>query len=792
MTRPSGSIIGRRGPATSKRSSKTNKGDVIRNLAVVLGLLLVALTALSPLQAEVSAGEQQRIDALLARMTLEEKLGQIVQLAGGRQKSPNSRINDEERGRVRSGLVGSYLNVAGAEETRALQRIAVEESRLGIPLLFAMDVIHGYRTIFPVPLAMASSWDPALVERAAHVAAIETSASGIHWTFAPMVDIARDPRWGRIVEGAGEDPYLGAIMAAAQVRGFQGRDLRGSDSILATTKHFAAYGAAVGGRDYASADISQRTLAEIYLPPFYAAAQAGSGSFMSAFNDIGGMPATANRALLHDILRDDWHYDGVVVSDWMAVDELRNHGVAKDGGDAAALALHAGVDIDMASNLFVTALAARVRDDPALIADVDTAVRRVLLAKARLGLFDNPHRFSDAVREKSAILTPAHRAAAREAAARSIVLLKNDGNLLPIAATVRKIAVVGGLAADADSQLGPWRARGNAADVAPLLPALRTSLPAGTELTYEPGASPLSDDRSGIAKAVAAARNADLVLLVVGETFDFSGEARSRSDLGLPGAQQALADGILDTGKPVVVLLTNGRPLAIDRLAERAPAILETWFLGVEAGPAIADILLGRTAPGGKLPVTFPRVTGSVPFYYNHLPSGRPADPDLTKDSARYHDLPIAPLFPFGHGLSYTQFDYGPLRIDRQEVAPGNTIAVSVDIRNSGRMAGDEVVQLYARDPLASVSRPVQELRGFARISLKPGEAKRLRFTLSPEQFAWWDAGHWRIEPGVIELMIGSSSADIRSRGAFTISAAGEGRAPAAAIPTSVHEERVQ
>jgi beta-glucosidase len=739
----------------------------------------------------VSAAEQQRIDALLARMTLEEKLGQIVQLPGGRQKSPNSRINDEERARVRAGLVGSYLNVAGAAETRALQRIAVEESRLGIPLLFAMDVIHGYRTIFPVPLAMASSWDPALVERASHVAAVETSASGIHWTFAPMVDIARDPRWGRIVEGAGEDPYLGAIMAAAQVRGFQGRDLRGADAILATTKHFAAYGAAVGGRDYASADISQRTLAEIYLPPFYAAAMAGSGSFMSAFNDIGGVPATANRALLHDILRDDWRYDGMVVSDWMAVDELRNHGVAKDGGDAAALAVHAGVDVDMSSNLFVTALAARLRDNPALAADVDTAVRRVLLAKARLGLLDDPYRFSDAAREKAAILTPAHRAAAREAAARSIVLLKNDGKLLPIASSVRKIAVVGGLAADADSQLGPWRARGNAADVAPLLPALRAALPRA-ELTYEPGASPLSDDRSGITKAVDAARNADLVLLVVGETFDFSGEARSRSDLALPGAQQALADAILDLGKPVVVLLTNGRPLAIDRLAERAPAILETWFLGVEAGPAIADVLLGRIAPGGKLPVTFPRVTGSVPFYYNHLPSGRPADPDLTKDSARYHDLPITPLFAFGHGLSYTQFDYGPLRLDRQEVAPGSTIAVSVDVRNSGRMAADEVVQLYARDPLASVSRPVQELRGFARINLKPGETKRLRFTLTPEQFAWWDAGRWRIEAGSIELMIGSSSADIRSRGAFTISAAGEGTAPAAAIPTSVHEERVQ
>jgi len=724
-------------------------------------------------------------------MTIEEKLGQLVQLPGGRQKSPNSKINDDERARVRSGLVGSYLNVAGAAETRALQRIAVEESRLGIPLLFAMDVIHGYRTIFPVPLAMASSWDPELVEGAAHVAAVEAAASGIHWTFAPMVDIARDARWGRIVEGAGEDPYLGAIIAAAQVQGFQHGGLGKPDAIIATTKHFAAYGAAVGGRDYSSADISDRTLNEVYLPPFYAAAKAGSGSFMSAFNDIGGVPATANRILLHDVLRDLWKYDGIVVSDWMAVDELRNHGVAADGGEAAVLALHAGVDIDMASNLFVTALAERIRADPALAADLDTAVRRVLLTKAKVGLFDDPYRFSDAARERTSILTPQHRTAARDAALRSIVLLKNEGNLLPLAGSLRKIAVVGALANDPDSELGPWRARGNVDDVSPLLPALRSALPKGTQLVFEPGASPTSPDGTAIPAAVAAARDADMVLLVVGETFDFSGEARSRSDLGLPGAQQTLADAILDTGKPVVVLLMNGRPLAIDRLAERAPAILETWFLGVEAGPAITDVLLGRAVPGGKLPVTFPRATGSVPFYYNHLPSGRPADADLGKDSARYHDLSITPLFPFGHGLSYTKFDYGPLQLDRREVAPGGSLFVAIDVRNSGSVIGDEVVQLYARDPLASVSRPVQELRGFRRVTLKPGETRRLRFTLTPEQFAVWGAGRWRIETGSIELMAGSSSADIRSRGSITISASGEGTAPAAAIPTAVHEERL-
>jgi beta-glucosidase len=389
------------------------------------------------------------------------------------------------------------------------------------------------------------------------------------------------------------------------------------------------------------------------------------------------------------------------------------------------------------------------------------------------------------------MLTASHRAAAREAARRSIVLLKNEGNLLPIAANVRRIAVVGALAADADSQLGSWRARGEAADVKPLIPALREALPRRTELVHEPGASPTSNDRSGISAAVAAARAADLVLLVVGENFDASGEARSRSDLSLPGAQQALAEAILDTGKPLVVLLINGRPLAIDKLAERAPAILETWFLGVEAGPAIADILLGRVSPGGRLPVTFPRVTGSVPLYYNHLPSGRPADPDLAKDTARYHDLPIDPLFPFGHGLSYSRFDYRNLRVSGPSAA-GAGVTVSVEVRNSGSVAADEVVQLYARDPVAAVSRPVQELRGFRRISLRPGEATRVSFTLTPAQFAFWDKGRWKIEPGRIDVMIGSSSADIRARGSFEFGAAGESTEPAAALPTPSSEERLR
>jgi beta-glucosidase len=716
-------------------------------------------------------------------MTVEEKIGQLVQRPGGRQRSPNSRINDEERALVRAGRVGSYLNVAGAEATRALQRIAVEESRLGIPLLFAMDVIHGYRTIFPVPLAMAASWDPMMPERATRVAATEAAAAGLHWTFSPMVDVARDPRWGRIIEGAGEDPYLGAIMAAAQVRGYQGASLAAPDTIMATVKHFGAYGAAAGGRDYGGADLSRRTLEEVYLPPFYAAAREGAGSFMAAFNEIGGVPTHADSSLLRDTLRTGWRWPGVLVSDWNAVAELRAHGVAETDGDAAALALGSGVDIDMASGLYADQLAARVRRDPRLMARLDEAVRRVLMIKERLGLFDDPYRRSDPAREAASMLTPAHRAIAREAAIRSIVLLKNDGNLLPVAASVERIAVIGALADDANSQLGSWRARGQVEDVRPLLPALREALPR-TRIDYDNGAD--------LQAAAASARRADLVLLVVGEDFDRTGEARSFADIGLSAQQQALADAVLDTGRPVVVILMNGRPLAIDRLAARAPAILETWLLGIEAGPAIADILTGRASPGGRLPVAFPRASGALPETYAHLPSGRPADPDLALDTVRYRDLPVTPLFAFGHGLSYTRFTYSGLTLSRTSVAPGGSVAVSVVVRNSGARAGEEVVQLYARDPVASVSRPVQQLRGFRRIALAPGEAKRVTFTLTPAQFALWDNGRWRIETGEIRLTTGASSANIRASGAFRITAPGWGREPPAAILTPTSEVPVR
>lgn len=734
-----------------------------------------------------------RAETLLQKMTLEEKLGQLVQRAGGRSKALNSRLDDAELERVRAGQVGSYLHVAGAEPLAKLQKVAVEESRLGIPLLFAMDVVHGYRTIFPVPVAMASTWKPESIEAAARVAAVEASSAGLHWTFAPMIDIARDPRWGRIVEGAGEDPYLGAQLAIAQVRGYQGADLSRPDTIMATAKHFGAYGAAIGGRDYNSADISERTLHEVYLPPFYAAAKAGAASFMSAFNDIGGVPTTANRALARTLLREQWGYQGVLISDWNAIAELLAHGVAADRSAAASLALQASVDMDMVGAIYEQDLKSALEKDPDLVKLLDEAVLRLLHAKEALGLFDRPMQYHDVRREKRSLLAPRHRELARSVARESIVLLKNEGGVLPLRAeNLRKLAVVGALASDGLSMLGSWRAQGRAEEVVTILQGFERAAPKGLEIAYAAGADPRNDDTSGIAAAVELVESADATVLVIGEHFDLSGEARSRADIGIPASQLELAREVLATGKPVVVVLANGRPLAMPWLAEHAPAILETWMLGVEAGPAIADVVFGKVSPGGRLPAAFPRASGAVPLFYAGNPTGRPADPDLSKDTARYMDQPITPLFPFGHGLSYTTFDYSNLDIDRERVAADEEVTIAVTVRNSGSVAGDEVVQLYVRDPVASVARPVMELRGFKRVTLSPGEAQRVSFRLNPRQLALFGLDRqWRVEPGRIDVMIGSSSADIRATGAFEISKALVSDVPATAIATAVTVERV-
>lgn len=744
------------------------------------GALAAMMTAfLAP-----ARGEPADIDAILAKMSVEEKIGQINQVAGGRSKNLNSRIDEAELERVRKGLAGSYLHVAGAEFLGELQRVAVEESPHGVPLLFAMDVVHGYRTIFPVPIAMAATFDPQLAEEMARVSAVEASAAGLHWTFAPMIDIARDPRWGRIVEGAGADPYLGSVMAAAQVRGYQGGDLSQNDTILATAKHLGAYGAAEGGRDYDSADISERTLNEVYLPPFYAAARAGTASFMTAFNDIAGAPTTANGKLINDLVRADWGWDGVMLSDWNAIHELINHGVAADRTEAGALALSAGVDMDMTSGVYSETLKDALARDPSLSAKLDAAVRRILTAKEALGLFDDPYKYHDAERERAVILSDAHREAARRAAEKAIVLLKNEGSLLPLAETPKRIAVIGPLADDAMSQLGSWRAQGRAEDVVTLLAGLKRRHP-DAQIAFEPGLDDGAASKQALDRAAKAARRADVVILAIGENYDLSGEARSRSDIALPAADAALFDAVEKTGKPFVTVLMSGRPLALGDVADRAPALLQAWYLGVEAGNALAAILAGDVSPAGRLPVDMPRATGQVPYYYSRRNTGRPADPDLSKDTARYHDLPITAQFPFGHGLSYSTFHYGDAQVSAEEIRPGETMSVSIEITNTGATAADEVVQLYARDPVASVARPVFELRGFKRIFLEPGQSAFIEFTLGPENFAFFDAnGEWRVEEGEIEVMIGASSADIRSTTGFSIVEGGLAPAPAAALET--------
>ena len=729
---------------------------------------------LRPVEADPVPTEDAFLDSLLARMTLEEKVGQLTQAQG---PGGNTGSSDRQRGveAIRAGQVGSFLNVWGAERLGEWQRVAVEESRLGIPLLFAFDVIHGFRTVTPVPLAETATWDPALVERSARVAAVEATAYGIHWTYAPMVDIARDARWGRVVEGGGEDPWLGSVMAAARVRGFQGRDLRDTTTLIATPKHFVAYGAAEGGRDYDVADVSERTLHEIYLPPFHAAVRAGAMSVMAAFNEVAGVPMHANETLLTDVLRDRWGFPGVVVADYTAIRELLEHGIGADDEDVGVAALRAGVDVDMLSEIYLEDIPPAVRSGRIDEALVDRAVRRVLRAKYRLGLFDDPYRYHDAARERAEVLTEETRAFAREIARESIVLLKNEG-VLPLSKELDTVAVIGSLARSRRDALGNWVIAGRPEDAVPILEGVRRTLPEA-RVVYEPGVGELPEggvgfnapprdvlaaalaDTVGFAAAVSAAERADAVILVVGEHQGQSAEASSRADIGLPGAQLELARRVLATGTPTVVVLMNGRPLALPWLAEHAPALLETWFLGVEMGPAVADVIFGDHNPSGKLPVTFPRATGQVPLYYAHKNTGRPPDPD-NHFTSKYLDVHWTPQFPFGHGLGYTTFDYDGPRIDRAAIVAGDSVTVEATVTNTGDVAGQEVVQLYVRDDVGSVTRPVRQLRGFHKIRLEPGQSRTVRFTLGPEELAFYDRNMRRVvEPGTFTVFVGGSSA---------------------------------
>jgi len=701
------------------------------------------------------------IEKLISQMTIEEKLGQITQYDFGGIAANNPMRATYDKW-MRESRIGSFLNIWGAEETRKIQRIAVEKSRLKIPVLIGHDVIHGWRTTFPIPLAEAASWDIAAVEKAARIAAIEATAEGVPWTFAPMVDIARDPRWGRIAEGSGEDSYLGSLMAAARVRGFQGTDLRLPNTMLACVKHYAAYGGAEAGRDYNIAEMSENTLREIYLPPYRAAVNAGAATLMASFNEINGVPVHASRRMLTDILRGEWKFDGMVVSDYTGIMELLLHGIAADSVEAAQLALNAGVDLEMVSGFYSKFLKEALAKGLVNVAVIDEAVRRVLVAKYRLGLFDDPYRYNNAQREKTEILTPEHRAVSRDMARKSIVLLKNENNLLPLAKKVKKLAVIGALADDSDAPLGPWRAMGNKKDVVTVLAGIKKAMADPSAVHFEAAYNTTDFKLVGLDKAVKTAGEADVVVAVVGERAFMSGEAASRSDIGLPGEQQLLLEALKKTGKPVVVLLMNGRPLAISWIEDHIPAILEGWFLGVEMGNAFSDILFGDANPSGRLPVTFPRTTGQVPIYYNHKNTGRPGN-DLVQYSSRYIDIPVTPLYPFGYGLSYTSFSIGEPALDKTQLKSSDSLYVTVKVRNTGNRDGVETVQIYVQDIAGSMTRPVKELKRFKQVSLKAGEEQTLRFALGFDDMAFYNQSMQRVvEPGKFRVFAGANSADVK------------------------------
>ncbi len=727
----------------------------IRLAALLLFVLSSLLFSTSLTHSQRAPNVEQRVNALLARMTLEEKLGQLQQLDG----EGNGNFRPEHLDLIRKGLLGSTLNVRGAQRTNQVQRVAMNESRLKIPVLFGFDVIHGYRTIFPIPLGEASSWDPALAERSAAVAAQEANNVGLRWTFAPMVDIARDPRWGRITEGAGEDPFLGAAFARARVRGFQGEDYGAPDKVLACVKHWVAYGDAEGGRDYNTTDLSENTLREIYFPPFKAAIDAGVGTLMSSFNAINGVPASANAFTLTKVLRQEWKFDGFVVSDYTSVKELINHGIAANEAEAATAALNAGVDMEMVSRSYNQFGPELLKQNKLTQATIDEAVRRILRIKFRLGLFDRP--YTDEAREPNALLRPESIRLAREVAGRSMVLLKNERETLPLNKNIGSVAVIGPLADDRRTPLGWWSGDGREENTVTPLAGIKAKVSPQTKVLYAKGCEVKDDSTAGFQEAVNIAKQADVAVVFVGETHDMVGEAASRASLDLPGRQMELVQAIHATGKPTIVVLVNGRPLSIGWIVNNAPALLESWMGGSESGNAIADILFGDVNPGAKLPVTFPRAVGQVPIYYNHMNTGRPPEAE-NRYTSKYYDLPWTPLYPFGYGLSYTTFKISNLQLSAPRIKANGKVTVTVDVENTGRRAGDEVVQLYIRDPVATMTRPVKELKGFQRISLQPGEKRKVEFVLGPEHLGFWNREmRYVVEPGEFRVMVGSNSVDV-------------------------------
>jgi beta-glucosidase len=717
---------------------------------------------------------EKRVSELLGKMTLDEKIGQLNQYTSRWEMTGPAPENVDSMfiyNMIKDGKLGSMLNVTGANATRNVQQWAVDSSRLGIPLILGYDVIHGFRTMLPIPLAEAASWEPELAKLSSRIAAVEASAAGLHWTFAPMVDVSRDARWGRVMEGSGEDPYLGAKMAYARVKGFQGDNLAAENTIAACAKHFAAYGFAEAGRDYNTVDLGEATLHNIVFPPFKACVDAGVATFMNSFNTLNGMPATASEYLQRDILKGDWGFDGFVVSDWNSIGELIPHGVAANKKEAAKLSIIAGSDMDMEGNVYIESLKELVDEGLVDISLIDDAVSRILHVKFQLGLFDDPFKYCNPERENELILCEEHLTAARDIAKKSIVLLKNENKLLPLAKSGNKIAVIGELAESKDVPLGSWRAQAVPNSAVSLLEGIRNVVGEKnvlfakgpdyvtvnrsftTELEFN------TTDRSGMNEAKSVAASAKTVVIALGEDCFQSGEGRSQTDISLKGLQNELLQEIYKVNQNIVVVLMNGRPLEINWIAENIPSILEAWHLGSEAGNAISDVLFGDYNPAGKLPVSFPKSTGQQPLYYNHLNTGRPTGGDGIVFWSHYTDESNEPLYPFGYGLSYTTFEYSNLRLSDKILTESGELVITVTIKNSGDRSGEEVVQLYIRDLTGSISRPVKELKGFEKVSLKSGETKDVTFTLTPKDLEFFGATkEWKAEPGEFNLWVGTNS----------------------------------
>tara|TARA_R110002050_G_scaffold125998_4_gene246646 strand:- start:76 stop:2364 length:2289 start_codon:yes stop_codon:yes gene_type:complete len=744
-----------------------------RNSVLIVVITLFSVFLCKGQQDTSKDNIERKVDSVLSIMTLKEKIGQMNQYTGSWEitGTPSDIDSKTKLEKLKNGEVGSMLNVLTVEATREAQRIVMENSRLKIPLIFGYDVIHGYKTIFPIPLGESASWDIEAIKKSAEIAASEASASGLHWTFAPMIDISRDARWGRIMEGAGEDPFLGSRIAEARVKGFQGNDLGKENTIAACAKHFAGYGFVEAGRDYNTVNIGESELHNIILPPFKAAADAGVATFMNAFNEIDGVPSTGNKNLQRDILKGDWNWHGFIVSDWASISEMITHGYAKNKIQASQIAIEAGSDMDMEGHAYEDGLEMLINKKKVDVALIDDAVKRILRVKFQLGLFDDPYKYCNPEREKNEVFTIENQNISRDIAKKSIVLLKNNNNILPLNKNIKSIAVIGPLANDKDTPIGNWRAQGEKNSAVSVYEGIQSAVSKTTKINYEKGADlgvgersfliPLKinkTDKSGFANAINIAKNAEVVVIVIGEDAFQSGEGRSQTNIGFAGVQQELLEVIYKVNKNIVLVLMNGRPMEISWADKNIPGILEVWQLGSQSGNAIADVLFGDYNPSGKLPVSFPRAVGQEPLYYNQKNTGRPSNNEQVTYS-HYTDAPKDALYPFGYGLSYTSFSYNNLQLDKKLISSNESLMASVEVTNTGKISGKEVVQLYIRDLVGSRTRPVIELKGFEMISLEPGETKKVSFTINIELLKFYTANkRWEAEPGDFNVFIGGNS----------------------------------